>query len=141
MSLDPITAVVDLVKTGLDKFVADKMSETDKAKLQAEMSMFVMTQAAAEDGKFRDFVLAYEGAADKLPGPLIYLRSVIRPAFTILVGYLDYSYFMNLATWSLDRTNLLYAINIIVLIFWFGERALANSGMLDLLKSYMGRKV
>ena len=134
MAFEPITAVMDLVKTGLDKFLPDKMSEADKAKLQNEMGMYVMTQAAGENEKFRSFVLSYEGEAAALPLPLLYLRSAIRPAFTVLVGYLDFIYFTASTPWTGDRSDLLKAVNMIVLLFWFGERAVTNSGILDILK-------
>lgn len=140
MSLDPITAVSDLIKTGLDKFVSDKMPEADKEKLKNDMIMFTMQQGQAEESGFRNFILAYEGAADVLPKGLIWFRSMVRPLFTYAVGYFDYIYFTDLQMHTADSANLLYAVNLIVLLFWFGERAVANSGLMDVLKGWMTKK-
>jgi hypothetical protein len=45
MSFDPVSAVFDLVRTGLDKFVRDKMSEKDKEELSQNMEMFIAKEA------------------------------------------------------------------------------------------------
>jgi len=130
MAFDPVTAVSDLVKTGLNKFVGDKMGEKDKAELSNNMQMFVMSESRQEGSAFRSFILAYEGEAKEyrdipLIGPLMMLiRGLIRPGFTVAVGYWDFIYFSarDMALWPNDKSNLLFAINLIVLIFWFGER-------------------
>ena len=135
MALEPITAVIDLIRAGLDKFFPDKMDEADKEKIKQEMTIFTLQQASTSEGAFRDFILKYEGEADKLSPILVFLRSLIRPVFTILVGVLDYMYFTASVTWSVDKGSLLKAINLIVLLFWFGERAVTNSGILEVIKS------
>ncbi len=131
MAFDPLTAISELVKTGLNKFVGDKMPEKDKVELQNQMEMFMLSEARKEGSEFRSFVLAYEGEAKDykdipLIGPLMMLlRGLIRPAFTLAVALWDWNYFTaaNLELWPHDKTNLLFAINLIVLIFWFGERS------------------
>jgi len=136
MAFDPITAITGLVNKGLDKFVADKMSETDRERLKNDMTLFTMAEARAAESDFRDFVLSYEGSADNVPKFVIILRSLIRPCFTILVGWMDYLFFTgSTATWDPEAIAMLKAINIIVLAFWFGERALKNSGLLEMLLS------
>lgn len=143
MAFDPITAGIDLVKTFSNKFFADKMSEEDKARLDHEAEAFVAIQAHKEDSSFRQFVVQYEGAAKdyaNLPivGPLILLmRGVIRPGFTILVAYLDWLYFTSPAVSFTDEQGaLLKAVNLIILMFWFGERAITNTGIVDKLMAY-----
>jgi hypothetical protein len=134
MSFDPVSAVFDLVRTGLDKFVRDKMSEKDKEELSQNMEMFIAKEARSESSAFRDFVVSYEGAAADVPRIIVILRALIRPAFTILVGWLDYLFFTGATTtWAPEAIAMLKAINIIVLAFWFGERALKNSGLIGLL--------
>ena len=131
MALDPITAISDLVKVGLDKFVMDK---GQREKLKADMEMHVMKEARMESGQFRDFVLQYEGAAKDVPRVIVLLRSLIPPAFTILIGYCDYLFFTGETTaWQPEAIALLKAVNVIILAFWFGERALKNSGIIELL--------
>lgn len=134
MAFDPVTAVVDLIKTGLDKFVPDKMDEKDKIELGQSMERFVASEARSQDSAFRQFVIDYEGAAEDVPKVIVILRALIRPSFTILVGWLDYLFFSGATTtWDPEAIALLKAINIIVLVFWFGEKALKNSGIINLL--------
>jgi len=134
MAFDPVTAVTDLIKIGLQKFVPDQMGEADRATLESNMEMFVAKEARTESSVFRDFVVAYEGAAKDVPRVIVIVRSMIRPAFTILVGYLDYLFFTGATTtWAPEAIAMLKSINIIVLAFWFGERALKNSGLVGLL--------
>jgi hypothetical protein len=134
MAFDPLSAIFGLIETGLDKFIPDKMDEADRNQLKANMTKFMANQALTENSDFRKFILQYEGAAKDIPTLLIWFRSAIRPAFTCLVGYLDYQYFTGATTtWAPESIALLKAINIIVLAFWFGERAVKNSGVIELL--------
>ena len=136
MAFDPVSAVVDLVNTGLDKFLADKMPEADREALKQDMQKHALAEARKSDGEFRKFVLDYEGAADQVPRFVVVIRALIRPAFTVLLAYLDWLFFTGTtADWPPDAISLLKAVNIIVLGFWFGERALQRSGIIDVLKT------
>lgn len=147
MAMDPITAAMDLGK-GLvnfigNKFLPDKMSEGERAEMELEAQRWVAEQAHREDSSFREFVLGYEGRAkdyENIPfvGPVVLLfRGLIRPVFTVLVGYLDYLFFTEPASaFTGEQAALLKVVNIIVLTFWFGERALTNSGIVDKILSY-----
>lgn len=130
--LNPFEVITGLIKTGLDKFIGDKMDEGDKKQLEADMVQFVSNQAFQQNSDFRKFIVEYEGAAKDVPKLIVYFRSLIRPVFTVLVGYLDFLYFTSL-TMTGDQADLLKAVNIIVLTFWFGERAITNSGIIDKL--------
>lgn len=130
-----IGKIADTVDTALDKFLPDKMSETDKETLSAKMKQFVIENGLKENGLFREFVLAYEGKAEDLPKGLLWLRSSIRPLFTVAVGYWDWLYFSSVTPWPVEKVAVLKAINLIVLIFWFGDRAIQRSGILDILKA------
>ena len=70
MAFDPATAIIDLVKTGFNKFLPDKMSEVEKSTLKNQMTMFMMAESAKKGSAFNQFVLDYEGAA-KDHGPFI----------------------------------------------------------------------
>ena len=132
--LNPFEIITDLIKVGLDKFVPDKMDEADKKQLESNMVQFVSNQAFQQNSDFRKFIVEYEGAAKDVPVVIVYFRSLIRPIFTCLVGYLDFLYFTS-TTMTGDQADLLKAVNIIVLTFWFGERAITNSGIIDKLLS------
>ena len=131
---------VSLVQTGLDKFFPDKMDEGEKQAMKDKMEVFLSTQALKEDSDFRKFVLTYEGAANEVPKFVFIFRSLIRPAFTILLAYLDFIFFTGTAAaWDPEAIALLKAVNIIVLGFWFGERALQRSGIIDVLKAKVSK--
>jgi hypothetical protein len=131
MTIDPITGVLNLGKTFLDKFVADK---DQRMKLEHDFELFALQETTKQDGIFREFVLQYEGAAKDVPKIVVLFRSLIRPVFTVAVGYFDYIFFTgNTTTWAPEAIGLLKAVNVIVLAFWFGERAVKNSGIIEML--------
>jgi len=140
---DPITAVSNLVTGVIDKFWLDAK---DKEDLKLKATMFVATEARAADSEFRNFVVQYEGALKDyinfpIVGPLVaLLRGIIRPGFTILVGYLDYVYIRTGVSFTDEQGSLLWLINLIVLVFWFGERVVQNTGLLDFFMKKAGVK-
>ena len=134
MPFDPLTAVFDLVKTGVDKFLPDKMSESEKMTLQNQMTMFMMTESKKEGSAFNQFVLDYEGAA-KDHGPFIkWLRGVIRPILTIIIFAAYIWGWSHPVAWSVEQMAMLNPAFLIVIAFWFGERAVKNTGIIDILK-------
>jgi len=131
MPFDPLTAVFDLVKTGVDKFLPDKMSELERANIKMEMTKFITEESRKTGSAFNQFVLDYEGAA-KDHGPFIkWLRGVIRPVLTIMISGAYMWGWANPATWTQQQMDLLNPAFLIVLAFWFGERALKNTGLVD----------
>ena len=134
MSFDPLTAVFDLVKTGVDKFLPDKMSEMEKTTLKNQMTMFMMEESRKAGSSFNQFVLDYEGAA-KDHGPFIrWLRGVIRPVLTILISGAYLWGWANPDSWTVDQMAMLNPAFLIILGFWFGERAIKNTGIVDILR-------
>ena len=134
MAFDPLTAVFDLVKTGVDKFLPDKMSELEKTTLKNQMIIFMAEEATKAGSSFNQFVLDYEGAA-KDHGPFIkWLRGVIRPALTILISGAYLWGWANPDAWTVEQMAMLNPAFLIILAFWFGERAIKNTGIIDILK-------
>lgn len=134
MALDPLTAVFDLVKTGVDKFLPDKMSELERAVLTSKMEQFMLKESRKSGSMFNQFVLDYEGAA-KDHGPFIkWLRGVIRPALTIVISSAYIWGWANPETWTSEQLIMLKPAFLIILGFWFGERAIKNTGIINLLK-------
>lgn len=134
MAFDPLTAVFDLVKTGVDKFLPDKMSENEKVTLKNQMTMFMVEESRKAGSSFNQFVLDYEGAA-KDHGPFIkWLRGVIRPALTILISGAYMWGWANPVQWTAEQMAMLNPAFLIVLAFWFGERAIKNTGIIDMLR-------
>jgi len=134
MAFDPLTAVFDLVKTGVDKFLPDKMSELEKTTLENNLTMFMMAESKKEGSQFNQFILDYEGAA-KDHGPFIkWLRGSIRPVLTIIISGAYIWGWAHPGTWTSTQMDLLSPAFLIVLSFWFGERAIKNTGIIDILK-------
>lgn len=134
MAFDPLTAVFNLVNKGVDKFLPDKMSEVEKTTLQNQMTMFMMTESKKEGSAFNQFVLDYEGAA-KDHGPFIkWLRGVIRPILTIIIFAAYIWGWAHPGIWTVQQMAMLNPAFLIVLAFWFGERAVKNTGIIDVLK-------
>lgn len=134
MALDPLTAISNLVSKGIDKFIPDKMDEKDKVELKNQMEMFIMKEARKTDSAFHSFVLDYEGAA-KDHGPFIkWLRGIIRPILTIAISGAYMWGWFNPVQWTETQMQMLSPAFLIVLAFWFGERAIKNSGIVKLLK-------
>jgi len=124
VAIDPISIGIQAVMDVVKRIWPEPMTKEKEAEVQQDL-----------EGSFRNFVVQYEGAAKDIPKPILYLRSLIRPVFTIMIGYIDYLYFgAAVDTWTPDKIALLKAINMIVLFFWFGERAVTNSGIIKLLK-------
>lgn len=135
MALDPLTAVFEVGKTVLERVLPQKMNEEERATIANNFTVEMFKIAATQDSDFRKFILQYEGEAKDLHPLVNAFRSLIRPLFTIAVAYWDWLYFTTTAS-SMDpeRLALLKTINLIVLFFWFGERAVTNSGILDVLR-------
>ena len=82
-------------------------------------------------------------------GALISLiRRLVRPFITIAMTWWNWLYFTEewfpgqISTlWTSEKVHMLLIINIIVLIFWFGERALKNSGVLNLVEKIVNNFV
>ena len=147
MAFDPVTAVIELVNKGIDHFFPPSMSEKDKEEMKQKMNMFVATEARTESSEFRNFVLAYEGSASdytKFPiiGPIVMLlRGFVRPGITYLTAYFDFVYFTDVTIkFTPEQSKLLAIINVIVLVFWFGERVLVNTGLMDALVKVFEKK-
>jgi len=89
MGFDPLSAILDVGKTVLDKFVVDKMSEKEREELKNNYELAMRREALEGNKAFREFILAYEGSAETYRdvwffGPLlIFIRGCIRPAFTV----------------------------------------------------------
>jgi hypothetical protein len=94
------------------------MAEGEKEALKAKMQVFLQTQALKEDTVFRKFVLDYEGGAQAVPRFVVIIRALIRPAFTVLLAYLDWLFFTGpAAVWDPEAVAPLKAVNIIILGF------------------------
>ena len=138
MAFDPVTAGLNLGKDLLGM-----LKSYFPGKIPPEMEAQIEERAQES---FRGFVVQYEGAAKDykdIPviGPIVLLfRGLIRPAMTLMTAYLDYLYFKPSSNWSGEQGDLLWMLNLLVMGFWFGERAMKNTGAADILKAWLAGK-
>lgn len=127
---------------------ADLISEfiTDKD-LAARMTHEFRTLRQTHDHEFRQLELeaekeiemefsrrtsAMEGTASDLQHfgflgkVVVFARGMFRPLFSYCVAYWDWVYFVSERTWTDQQQTLLLTVNLIVLVFYFGERAVKN---------------
>jgi hypothetical protein len=138
MAFDPVTAGIEAGKeivSLIKRWFPEKMSEEQEAQI-----------GEIATSSFRNFVVQYEGSASdykdiKFFGPLMMMiRGIIRPAVTIAVVYFDSQYFTLIDTtsvqWPEGTAQILLWMNVLVLGFWFGERAVKNSGIVESLGKF-----
>ena len=130
------------------------MSEGDKAAAEVvikemlhSQQMDISTAMRQDEQQFNERTIALEGTAKDLQGIpyigglIIFMRGAFRPLFSYFTGYMDWLYFSEstirvmdeagvldriVQTWTPQQETLLLAMNLLVLIFFFGERAMKN---------------
>lgn len=130
------------------------MSEADKAAAEVVVKEMLHSQqmelmaAMTEDEKiFNERTIALEGTAKDLQAIpfvgaiIIFIRGAFRPLFSYFTAYMDWMYFTTatervvddaglllrvVPTWTDQQETLLLAMNLLVLAFFFGERAMKN---------------
>ena len=126
---DPITSISNLVSKGLDKLVSDKGT---KEKLAFELQKFILGQGLQEDSDFRNFILQYEGKAEDTPTLINYLRTSVRPVLTYVISGAYIWGWVHPEAYTETQMLVLKPMVIIVLLFWFGDRMIQRSGILDI---------
>ena len=135
-----IDTVVDKGADLISEFITDK----DEA---ARLEHAWRKQNSKQDHEFRELELeaekelelefskrsiGMEGTAKDLQqfGVLgkivVFARGMFRPLFYYCVAFWDWVYFTSGDPWTEQQQTLLLSINLIVLVFFFGERAIKN---------------
>lgn len=153
--------VIGVLSGGLGKKIVDTVrdyfppSMSDKEKADFELKLLEVTRvqelqlleaAQAADAEFNQRLKDMEGTASdlsKIPylgAFIIFLRGTQRPAFGIFTLVMDYLVFSG--AWNIPDGSRLesafFAINLLVLGFLFGERAVKN--ILPLFDRYLNKK-
>lgn len=116
-------AKAEMATIEITKVVGDRAHELEMAQLQAD---------AASQQEFSDRTKEMEGTASDLKSlpfvgsVVLFLRGAFRPLFAYFTAYLDWLYFNQPMPWTDKQQALVYAVNMLVLGFFFGERALKN---------------
>lgn len=136
---DIFSTIVDTAKD----YFPPSMTEGEKSELQLKLSQAAHTQELSlleatnhMEAEFNDRIKSMEGTASDLKtipiiGPIIiFLRGLQRPFYGFATLYLNYKVFSGDWTMVTDSKQELafFAINLLVLGFLFGERALKNVG-------------
>lgn len=141
----------DKIIGAVEKFFPPSMSEQEKLefkiKLQQETHRqeLEMLQLLNESEKeFNKRTIDLEGTANDLKSipfvgaVIIFLRGAFRPLFSYFVFFLDYKVFSHQWILTDQQDSLFWAINILVLGFFFGERAIKN--ITPIIGQYFGNK-
>ena len=115
------------------------MSEQQKKQMELVVSEMLHKQkmelreaAMQDEAAFNERTIAMEGTAKDLQAVpyvgavIIFMRGAFRPLFAYMTGYLDFVYLTQGMSWTERQETLLLAINLLVLVFFFGERAMKN---------------
>lgn len=100
-----------------------------KAKAKADFAMQLTAMDQADEDSFRDFVVAYEGAGDKVHPAIQILRGSVRPILTYCLAGIFAWGFIHPNDIDQGTMQMLFQLNLLSLGFWFGERALKNLGL------------
>jgi hypothetical protein len=101
---------------------AEKMSEGERLIVETQAKQVAQEMIMNEDSELRQFFLEYEGRAKDMPKSIQILRASVRPILTYVFGITTIYLF-----WSgAEVPTYLYQMDLIILVFWFGERAVRN---------------
>lgn len=133
----------------LDRVLPDKLTEEEKAQVKAQVAaatreheLTVLKLANEADAEFNRRIVELEGTAKDLKaipiiGPIVLLlRGAFRPLFAY--GVLIWDWKMFSGDWMIQDREIILAINVLVLGFFFGERAVKN--VMPLLTKFRGSK-
>ena len=153
------TKILDFLAGGTVKTIVDtvkdyfppSMSEQEKSELALKISeaqrtydLAIMDKVNEADTEFNTRIKEMEGTASDLKtipiigAVVIFLRGMQRPIWGFATLYMDFKSFSG--GWELTEKQdvVLLAINILILSFLFGERAVKN--VLPLIGAYFGKK-
>lgn len=134
-----------------DRFPA-KLSEAELAEIEAEAERREAERedaarkwAVEQDAQFFQFTKDMEGTASDLKtipfvgALIIFLRGAFRPVFAYFTLYLDAQWFLTGVSggWTEQQNTAMIVINIVVLVFFFGERTVKN--LMPLIAQVFGR--
>jgi hypothetical protein len=142
--------VVEKTISAIKEYFPPSMSEKEKAgieaairKIEGERAIEAQALVVRETEVFNDRIKAMEGTAEDLKSIpyigaiLIFLRGTQRPVWGFATLYFDYMAFSSSTAMTDLQLKMLMAINLLVLGFLFGERAVKN--ILPLISAYFDR--
>ena len=152
------TKIMDFLAGGTVKTIVDtvkdyfppSMSDQEKSELALKISdaqrtydLAIMTKVSEANAVFNSKIKDMEGTASDLKtipvigAMVIFLRGLQRPVWGFATLYLDFKSFSGDWTLTEKQDIALIVINLLVLGFLFGERALKN--VMPLINAYFGK--
>lgn len=161
LPLAAIPIIGGLLDKILDKVAKDKVDDATMEQLKQEAEKMLRDEGQQEIQQFYDFVLDYEGRAEDHGRFIQWLRGSVRPVLTYVFSgcflYIVYlwatggSVPLDPDTLKLMAENPGFALQVaqnqkiafqfiglctlLCLFFWFGGRAVRDSGILEMFKS------
>lgn len=136
---------------GVKAYFPPSMSDKEKSELSLKITeaqnkhdLTILDMANKSDAEFNSRIKEMEGTASDLKtipvvgSVIIFLRGLQRPVWGFVTIYLNYKSFSGDWTLTEKQDVALLAIDILVLGFLFGERALKN--VMPLIGTYFGGK-
>ena len=125
-----LDTIIDTGTSIFERVIPDKTVATAAAR---DFEIEIRKMATADDSAWRQFVLDYTGKLTDIPKPIQYLRSLVRPMLTFLITGAYVWGWSKPGTFSPDQMDTLSPAMLLVLAFWFGEKALSRTGLVDIL--------
>jgi len=122
-----------VIATGVSIFNRILPDKTQATAAANEFEAAMRKAAMQEDGAWRQFVIEYTGKLADIPKPIQYLRSLVRPLLTFLITGAYVWGWSKPGAFSSDQMDSLSPAMLLVLAFWFGEKALSRTGLVDIL--------
>jgi len=127
----------------LDKVAKDKVDDATMERLKQEAQRMLSDEGQEDLQAFYNFIIDYEGKASEHGKFIQWLRGSVRPVLTYAFAGL---FFWVIVTWltgnslpesdhSWNALKIVFAVNLITLSFWYGDRFVQKSGIMELLKS------
>ena len=127
-----------IINTGrgiFERVIPDKAQATAAAH---EFEIAIRQQGMREDGAWRQFVISHTGNLTDIPKPVQYLRSLVRPVLTFVITGAYIWGWLHPEAFTPEQMVVLKPAMLLVLAFWFGEKALSRTGLVDVLANKKG---
>ena len=128
--ISPLSGLLDKV---FDKVLPSDMDKATAEKIRAEAKSQLIDSSLREEGKFRKFIIAYEGQASDLHPLMAAFRASLRP----VISYAIYGTDVYLVLTGQQVPEAMWTLTLIITAFWFGERAVR--GVAPALRDMLGK--
>ena len=130
-----LDTIIDTGTSIFERVIPDKTAASAAAR---DFEIEIRKMTTADDSAWRQFVLEYTGKITDIPKPVQYLRSLVRPVLTFVISGAYIYGWLHPEVFTPEQMVVLKPAMLLVLAFWFGEKALSRSGLVDVLAKKVG---